>query len=188
MGHRRWSTGRVFKELRRWPINNRTSPLLFCRGRRRTVLGACGSEGMWMRRATALLNGWLYRHRLRARSSHHCSLWRRAYPSRTFGRSPRGPQGTSQIASRTSRARELLVTLCLGFGTIGARYRRPARRLGYHAIGGWDDIVVVLVFAMDGVMSLQEVAASKVSACTQAIVQAYRPRRVHTASQRTCGR
>ena len=67
---------------------------------------------------------------------------------------------TSQVPSCTSRTRELLITLRLCLGTVATGNGCPSSRLGYHAVRSWN-LLLVLVPAMDGVMSLKEIPGQK---------------------------
>jgi len=59
-----------------------------------------------------------------------------------------------EVASCTSCAGELLVTLCLCLCAVGAGDRCPSSRLWYDAIGGWERILIA-VLAVDCVMSVK---------------------------------
>ena len=131
---------------------------------------------------------------------------RHTHTSSTFRCPPSRSQRAPQVPARTSTAWKFLVTFRLSFGAlqeqgyistwprglniscsvthIRACYWSTPSRLGYHAIGR-RDCFLILVPAMDGVMSLQEVAVRSIN---QVSLREARSGSLRTVSRRTYGR
>jgi hypothetical protein len=110
--------------------------------------------------------------------------WSR-YTINITGYSTSWPKGALQSTAGATAAWKLLVALGFGFGTVGASDWSSTRALGYHWIRR-QSFLVILVPAMDGVMSLEQVAEKEESVA--GIEERVRKINVLTGEQRTYGR